>query len=285
MPVGRLRRAPFLAHIHYAYERWRTKTVTKIVPARADKLNTKAVRRPVECLPAPPDADCYSNGCSIRCMDAWLGRLLLGGERQMEREQVEELHYITTMDNLASILQNGIVCHNQAKHLQHTSIANEGVQDLRRGKRVPGGSLLHDYANLYFDARNAMMYDRRTNQPDLVVICVGPSVLDLPGVVISDGNAATGGTAFYPAPAGLRQLDASRVYAVSWHRDDDGHPYEGWDKKERKRQRQAEVLVPGSVPPEFITRCYVRSRAIISECTVIDGQLTVAVHKRVFFDD
>jgi hypothetical protein len=201
----------------------------------------------------------------------------------MERSRVAELHFITTIDNLGSILKAGILCRNHAARLPHTSIANEEVQDRRVGVRVPGGGPLHDYANLYFDARNAMMYDRRS-RPDLIVIRVDHLAMDLPGSVVTDGNAASGGTAFYPASAGLRYLDESRVYAESWHRDEDANPYEGWDKKERKRQRQAEVLVPNGIPIGYITGCYVRRAAMSGQCLAVKPDLNVRVNRRVFFD-
>ena len=116
----------------------------------------------------------------------------------MDRDEVKELHFITTMDDLGSILMRGILCHNRARRLPHRSIASEEVQDIRRGKSVPGGLSLHSYANLYFDARNPMMSCLR-HLPDLVVIRVSPEVLDIPDTVVADGNAATWNTRFYPS--------------------------------------------------------------------------------------
>src|SRR5580704_12288136 len=123
----------------------------------------------------------------------------------MDRDEVRELHFITTVDNLGSILMRGIMCHNRARRLAHRSVASESVQRRRRGKSVPGGLSLHSYANLYFDARNAMMWCLQ-GEPDLVVIRVSPDVFDIPDTVITDGNAASGPTRFYPSPGGLRNL-------------------------------------------------------------------------------
>lgn len=72
----------------------------------------------------------------------------------MQREVVTELHYITHIDNLISIAQLGILSYHDARKLQPTSIAATEIQDLRTGKKVPGGLALHDYVNLYFHARN-----------------------------------------------------------------------------------------------------------------------------------
>ncbi len=58
---------------------------------------------------------------------------------------------------------------------------------------------MHSYANLYFDARNPMMYCL-LDQPDLIVVRVSSEVLDIPNSVVTDGNAASGVTRFYPSP-------------------------------------------------------------------------------------
>jgi hypothetical protein len=66
---------------------------------------------------------------------------------RVERSRVTEVHYITPIANLRSILERGILSHKRAEAIGHLSIADEDVQDLRRGKRVPNGRLLHEYAN------------------------------------------------------------------------------------------------------------------------------------------
>lgn len=102
-----------------------------------------------------------SNVRSIACHPAWVRDARQPrphNEGVMERHEVAELHYITPIENLDSILGRGILSHNRAARLEHRSVALESVQDIRRGKSVPGGSTLHSYANLYFHARNPMMY-------------------------------------------------------------------------------------------------------------------------------
>jgi hypothetical protein len=97
----------------------------------------------------------------------------------MQRDELKELHFITSIENLGSILEKGILCHDKASSIPHTSVALEDVQDRRRGKRVPTGGLLHSYANLYFHARNPMMsYLVKNNHRDLVVVRVSTEVLD-----------------------------------------------------------------------------------------------------------
>lgn len=194
----------------------------------------------------------------------------------MDRAAVAELHYMTPTTNLASIVERGLLSHTRAAAVDHHSVAMAEVQDRRAGKRVPNGRRLHEYVNLYFDARNAMMRLRRSD--DLIVLCVDPAVLDLPGVVVSDGNSANGSTRFFPSPQGLAELDEDRVFAEWWTHDD------YWEKQERKRQRQAEVLVPDVVDPDYIIGCYARRAAAAAECRRLVANLAVEVNPRVYFD-
>ncbi len=76
----------------------------------------------------------------------------------MRKEELDELHYITLIDNVASILTKGILSHRLAEKVPHGSVAMQEVQDRRRNKKVPGGRMLHEYVNTYFSARNPMLY-------------------------------------------------------------------------------------------------------------------------------
>jgi hypothetical protein len=194
----------------------------------------------------------------------------------MDRDEVKELHFITSIDNLDSILMRGILCHNRARRLSHRSVASESVQDIRRGKSVPGGLSLHSYANLYFHARNPMMFCLH-HLPDLVVVRVSSDVLDIPDTVVTDGNAATGNTGFYPSPAGLANLDYELIFATYWT-DSDYMRY-----LEKKRARNAEVLVPNLVPSEYIEGCYVDTQEKRRACLTLENLPAVDVRKGIFF--
>jgi len=194
----------------------------------------------------------------------------------MDRDEVKELHFITSIDNLGSILMYGILCHNRAARLAHRSVASESVQNIRRAKPVPGGFSLHNYANLYFNARNPMMYCIK-HMPDLIVIRVSPEVLDLPDTVVTDGNAATWNTRFYPSPEGLANLDSGLIFAYYWT-DPDYMVY-----LEKKRARNAEVLVPNLVSSEYIQGCYVDTEEKRRACLALQNLPVVDVHREVFF--
>lgn len=75
----------------------------------------------------------------------------------MNRADVAELHYITAIANVPSMLQHGILSHKLADELVHDSVAMPEIQERRENKRVPGGRMLHEYANMYLDAHNPML--------------------------------------------------------------------------------------------------------------------------------
>jgi len=60
-------------------------------------------------------------------------------EAPMLRSRVTELHYITPVANLGSIVTHGVLSHNLAARLPHApaSVADESIQDRRVGRRVP----------------------------------------------------------------------------------------------------------------------------------------------------
>jgi hypothetical protein len=151
--------------------------------------------------------------------------------------------------NVASVMQHGLLSHEQAAKLPHHSVALQNVQDLRDVKVVPGGLKLHQYANLYFHARNPMLSVRRTH--DVCVLRASTQILELNGAVITDQNAASKYVRFY-APSQWRLLDFDDIYARNWTHADD--QIREWRHSSRKC---AEVLVPHRVLPAMIVGAYV----------------------------
>jgi hypothetical protein len=91
-----------------------------------------------------------------------------------------------------------------------------------------------------------MLYKRRALHLDICVLRISTDVLDQPGVVVADGNAASQYTKFLPAPEGLSGIDRDVTFMVNWT---DPDPIVYWRNKSAKC---AEVLVPDRVAPRFI---------------------------------
>jgi len=195
----------------------------------------------------------------------------------MQRSELTELHYITPIANLPSILRLGILSHNRAKALEHQSVAMNEIQNRRAKVTVPGGKKLHEYANLYICARNPMMYKRQAQFRKLCVLRVNPDVINLPGVVITDGNASGDYVRFSAAPKGLAIVNPDWTFADDW-RDTD--PIQYFRKKAAKC---AEVLVPEKVKPDYITGAFVgcrESRVMLED--LVRG-IAVVMNSHLFF--
>jgi hypothetical protein len=204
----------------------------------------------------------------------------VNGDR-LRRDELKELHYIAHVDNLHSICSRGLLSHRKAAALAHRSVADPEVQDRRKGKRVPGGLLLHDYANLYMTARNPMLYKLAKHDgymDELCVVKVSHEVLDLPEVVIADMNAASSYCRFYPAPQGLSDVDSSRVFRHYWT---DGDALEQWHCKKAKC---AEVLVPGRVEPTYLTGVCVGTSAAKAAVEAQSASLRLVKDPELFFE-
>ncbi len=138
----------------------------------------------------------------------------------MKLDEVKQLFYITHIENLSSILERGILSHSRAQSLPHKRIDMPEVQERRRAKRISGGGLLHDYANLYFSSRNPMLFKRKDEHKDICVLRINLEVLKIPAVVVATGNAASDYTSFHPPESGIEKLDRKLVYAKKWTDDD-----------------------------------------------------------------
>lgn len=196
----------------------------------------------------------------------------------MNRENLEELHYITPIANLPSILEHGILSHRRVARLQHESVAKQEVQNLRAKVRVPGGRALHDYVNLYVCARNPMLFKCRDMHRSLCVLRVGTTVLDLPNVVITDQNAASDYRRFSPAPGGLSIIDEAKVFAGYWT-----HPQDPIAELRHKSVKCAEVLVPDLVDAGYIFGAYVSNAGSSASLTEQAPGLQVAINAHLFF--
>jgi len=60
----------------------------------------------------------------------------------VRREDLNELHYITPIDNVPSILKLGILSHAGAAEIEHVSVAMDEIQQRRAQVVVPGGRQL-----------------------------------------------------------------------------------------------------------------------------------------------
>lgn len=191
--------------------------------------------------------------------------------------RVTELHCIMPIANLTSVMAHGILSYERAAKLPHDSVALQPVQDKRDRKQVPGGLKLHQYANLYFHARNPMMFKRQSEAPTLCVLRASTDVLELEGTVISDQNAASGYVRFLH-PKQWQLLDFEAIYATDWT-----HPGNLAAYYRHRSQKCAEVLVPQRVEPRFLTGAYVVDDAAKRRVEACGLTLPATINPVLFF--
>jgi len=178
--------------------------------------------------------------------------------------------------NIRSVLERGILSHERASRIQHDSAAMEEIQERRDKKRVPGGLKLHQYANLYFHARNPMLYKRKENASKLCVLRISIAVKDLSGVVITDQNAASDWVRFLH-PNQYRLLDFDSIFAMSWYHPDDPIEY-----RRHRLRKCAEVLVPHAVDAKFLQGAYVLNRQVEDQLRAM-CELPITINRQMFF--
>jgi hypothetical protein len=191
--------------------------------------------------------------------------------------RVTELHCIMPIANLRSVVEHGILSYERAARREHRSVAMQPVQDKRDQKQVPGGLKLHQYANLYFHARNPMMFKRSSEAGQLCVLRISTEVFSIEGTVITDQNAASDYVRFLD-PKQWQHLAFDDIYAMDWRHPGDQIAY--WRHKARKC---AEVLVPHIVSPEYLEGVYVRDEAAATLVHRQESGLAVALNPVLFF--
>lgn len=163
-------------------------------------------------------------------------------------------YYISDLSNLASILGRGIYSHQQVarRKIASNTVYDENV--VARRSRISTGDKrsLHEYANLYFNPRNPMLYRVKVYEGrDVVVFQVNGEIVNRNGVLLADGNAAANATNFHPVDANMLRNIRQQVDIESWNDDDE------FVKKENARRIMAECLVPVHVAPAMIEAVHV----------------------------
>lgn len=197
-----------------------------------------------------------------------------------KKPEIRSLYFITHIDNVPSIVKHGILSHKSVaeRGIEYTPVYDAGIVANRKAKTTPDALSLWDFANLYFQPRNPMLYRvlHEKSAKDLAILGIQPRVLQNPGVFISDGNAASDATEIFPAPEGLNAIGGIwKTIRSEWWNATDGS----------KRKIMAECLVPDLVPPEFIDTVYVASHEVADRVNAmgLPQKVSVVPEPHMFF--
>lgn len=191
--------------------------------------------------------------------------------------RVTEFQCIMPIENISSVLRHGILSQERASKLPHASVAMEAIQEKRDKKEVPGGLKLHQYANLYFHARNPMLFKRKDQAENLCVLRISIDVRRQAGVVFADSNASSDYVRFL-SPEQWRLLDFDDIFARDWRHPNDPIAYY------RHRSRKcAEVLVPHQVEHSFIMGAWVVNQAAADKLYAKEFSPSIGIDPVLFF--
>ena len=194
-----------------------------------------------------------------------------------------KIYHITHVRNLASIIaEGGLFCdgERQRRALEPIGIAHQHIKDRRARRAIPvgPGGTLADYVPFYFAPRSPMLFAIHKGQVvgyqggegEVVHLCTTAedvAAADL-SFVFSEGHAEMAISDFFTDLDDLGRVDWQVMRVKYWNDTaEDG---------DRKRRRQAEFLVHGSIPWDRIAAIGVMNRATAD---LANGALRGAAHK------
>lgn len=201
----------------------------------------------------------------------------------MPAQPVKSLYYISHIGNLTSILEHGILSHQQveARGLRFEAVYNPEIVANRALRSTPEGKSLWEYANVYFQPRNPMLYKvvSEVDKQNVVILGIKPQILEMKGAYISLGNAAVPLSPILSSREGLKAIQREfwPILNSDWWKTEDG----------TKRKIMAECLVPKSIPPDFIHTIYVATPNVAAQIqpfiNALPFPLAVVIEPHMFF--
>ncbi len=194
--------------------------------------------------------------------------------------EIKSFYYITHINNINSILLEGILSHQniEDKGINYTAIYDKSIVSNRKLKQTPEGKSLWKYSNVYFQPRNPMLYRvvLEKGVDNIAVIELDRQVLNIPGIYITDGNAANDITEFYDYKSGISIVSKMwETIKAQWWNSLDGS----------KRKIMAEALIPDVIPPNLIHSIFVAKHNIAEKVktSLINKNIPVIPEPTMFF--
>ena len=185
------------------------------------------------------------------------------------------VYYLCHIDNLATILERGVLSRSKVEQeeIAHSDIHHSGVLG-RRDKQLPNGRMLKEYVNLYFCARNAMLYRVICNlgRENLIILQIDPAIIQSPDTYVSDRNAAASSAHFYPARDYQKIIDFKILKKAYWSDSDD-----------TKQRMMAEVLVPDQIASDKIIGIFLHKPNHAIASLAAAKRVEVSVEPKLFF--
>lgn len=161
---------------------------------------------------------------------------------------VHTVDHMTHINNLESILANGLLPHGNTK--QKVDISNQAVNQRRNNVEPIYGKKIHDYVPFYFNPRNAMMY--KNKEEHLVILGFNKKLLDSDGALFTNGNAARKDTVFSNKKYFLNEFCWDDIFSERWFNYGECNEF-------IKSKMMSELLIPNQVNVDMLDVIYCKS--------------------------
>jgi hypothetical protein len=191
--------------------------------------------------------------------------------QNFSKYQIEAFYHMTHIDNISSILKNGLLAHGNG--FQKRDISDHAVNDRRSKLERVYWKPVHSYVPFYFNPKNAMLYRRKEMQEDIVILVFSKNLINEQGAIFTDGNASSDATRFFNKLEDLKQLNWNCLNDRSWYNHNDG-----------RRVRMAEVLVPNCVGVEKLEKivcCSHKTYARLKQ--IVPAHIDVELDRKFYF--
>lgn len=191
-----------------------------------------------------------------------------------------KLYHMTHIDNLKSICESGfLLSHNQIN--DYIDISNQSVNSRRSIKEPFYNNSIHDYVPLYFNPRNAMLYNVQRNfGSDVILLQIDTGICLQPYTLFTYKNAAANDAICYDDVIEfLNDVDWSSINRYTWFDDPTGIA---------KKTMMSECLILDRIPISFIKRIDCTTEEMANKIVDIldnysDMSLTVYYNSNLFF--
>jgi hypothetical protein len=164
---------------------------------------------------------------------------------------------MTHIDNLASIVQHGLFSHNTAP--DYVDISNPDVNSRRERTDPIHKKSLHEYVPLYFNPRNAMLYEKQAEyRSEIVLLEVTRSVCLSNYTLFTERNAAANRCRFAYCLSDVEKFDWPSIQSLNWATDGVVHI-------DKKQLMMSECLLYDHIDTEHLIAVHTMNTSMCSK--------------------
>ena len=176
------------------------------------------------------------------------------------------LYHLSSIENLQSILSEGILSHDLSMEKNPKRVADAGIVEYRKTKTLSSGYPLTHYANFYFKPENAMLWrilkeaPQKHDNPENIIVFEINLDINQDDIFVSDGNCAKSSSMI--EPVSISTLPAYSAHDI-FSSIDEMKTKSSWSgDEELKRKFMAECLIPQKVGVSSIRTIHVQNDVI-----------------------